>query len=86
MLKSKIHDFLVGNHHNLVSSNDKMHLLYRISDAGYPKVKPKYINNENCLANAIKAFPPSKVDWHIICDNCCKETMDMIFYLMDKNA
>ena len=33
-----------------------MRIIYRISDAGYNKVKPEYINNENCLANATKEF------------------------------
>lgn len=26
-----------------------MKIIYRISDAGYNKIKPGYINNENCL-------------------------------------
>ena len=29
-----------------------MRIIYRISDAGYNKVKPDYIDNEKCLANA----------------------------------
>jgi hypothetical protein len=43
-----------------------MKIIYRISDAGYNKVKPPYINNENCLKNAIKVF--DKADWLIIAD------------------
>ena len=31
-----------------------MRIIYRISDAGYNKVKPDYITNETCLANATK--------------------------------
>ena len=33
------------------------YVVYRISDTGYKKVKPDYINNENCLKNAINMFP-----------------------------
>jgi len=44
-----------------------MRVIYRISDSGYNKVKPDYINNEACLANAIDKFP--KAYWDIIADN-----------------
>ena len=54
-----------------------MRIIYRISDAGYNKVKPDYINNENCLVNALEVF--SNQDWLIIADNCSQETLDMIF-------
>lgn len=57
----------------------KIHLIYRISDAGYKKVKPDYINNKNCLINALTHFAPEAIDWTIICDNCSKATMDMIY-------
>ena len=30
-----------------------MKIIYRISDAGYNKVKPDYVTNEACLANAV---------------------------------
>tara|TARA_B100000902_G_scaffold400040_1_gene474933 strand:+ start:10121 stop:10810 length:690 start_codon:yes stop_codon:yes gene_type:complete len=53
-----------------------MRIIYRISDAGYSKVKPDYINNENCLANAVKVF--DDCEWSIIADNVSKETSDMI--------
>jgi len=53
-----------------------MRIIYRISDAGYNKVKPDYINNENCLANALKAF--KEANWSIIADNVSIETNDMI--------
>jgi hypothetical protein len=53
-----------------------MKIIYRISDAGYNKVKPDYINNENCLKNTVKVF--SDVDWSIIADNISPETNDMI--------
>ena len=53
-----------------------MKIIYRISDSGYNKVKPNYINNENCLANAVKIF--KNADWSIIADNISDETNNMI--------
>lgn len=53
-----------------------MRIIYRISDKGYSKAKPEYINNKNCLANAVKIF--DGCEWSIIADNISKETSDMI--------
>ena len=53
-----------------------MRIIYRISDSGYNKVKPDYINNENCLANATKEFDNSI--WTIIADNISSGTNNMI--------
>ena len=53
-----------------------MKIIYRISDAGYKKEKPDYINNETCLKNATKVFEDE--DWSIIADNISTETNDMI--------
>ena len=53
-----------------------MRIIYRISDAGYNKVKPDYINNEACLANAVNVF--DDCEWSIIADNVSEETNDMI--------
>jgi len=53
-----------------------MKIIYRISDAGYNKVKPEYINNENCLKNATEVFKDA--EWLVIADNVSKETDDMI--------
>ena len=53
-----------------------MKIIYRISDAGYSKVKPDYINNENCLKNAVEVF--NDADWSILADNVSKETSSMI--------
>ena len=53
-----------------------MRVIYRISDTGYNKVKPDYINNEACLANAVKVF--DNCEWSIIADNVSEETNDMI--------
>ncbi len=53
-----------------------MRIIYRISDSGYNKVKPDYINNENCLANATKEFNDSI--WSVIADNISEDTNNMI--------
>ena len=53
-----------------------MRIIYRISDTGYNKVKPDYINNEACLANAVKVF--DDCEWSIIADNVSEETNNMI--------
>lgn len=53
-----------------------MRIIYRISDAGYSKVKPDYINNENCLANATKEFDGSI--WSVIADNVSLDTNNII--------
>jgi hypothetical protein len=53
-----------------------MKIIYRISDAGYNKVKPDYINNEKCLTNAVRVF--KHADWFIIADNCSPETLDIV--------
>lgn len=53
-----------------------MRIIYRISDAGYNKVKPDYIDNEKCLKNATEVF--KNADWSIIADNVSSETNDMI--------
>ena len=53
-----------------------MKIIYRISDAGYNKVKPDYINNENCLKNFASVFGNQNLE--IIADNCSKETLQMV--------
>ena len=53
-------------------------VIYRISDSGYAKVKPAYINNENCLKNAVNIFTTDRCRWVVIADNVCDETYDMI--------
>jgi len=53
-----------------------MKIIYRISDAGYKKEKPDYIDNETCLVNASNRF--EKEDWLVIADNCSDETTDMV--------
>ena len=53
-----------------------MKIIYRISDVGYNKVKPDYINNESCLKNFMYVFGNQNLE--IIADNCSKETLQMI--------
>jgi len=60
------------------SFKKNMKIIYRISDVGYKKTKPDYINNENCLKNALLTFPPYEYDWSIIADNISEETNNMI--------
>jgi hypothetical protein len=55
-----------------------MKIIYRISDAGYNKVKPDYINNEACLLNALDTFSTEKHDWLVIADNVSEATKHMI--------
>lgn len=62
-----------------------MKIIYRISDAGYNKVKPDYINNENCLRNFCNIFFENIWDIHIIADNISQQTRDMIYKYIDKS-
>ena len=62
-----------------------MRIIYRISDSGYNKVKPPYINNENCLKNALEVFPCTEYNWSIIADNISEETNDMIQKYIPRN-
>jgi hypothetical protein len=61
-----------------------MRIIYRISDSGYNKVKPDYINNENCLANATKEFDDSI--WSVIADNISEDTNNMIQKYVTRNC
>ena len=60
-----------------------MKIIYRISDAGYNKVKPSYIDNEKCLRNAVEVFKDA--EWTIIADNCSPETLSMVEDITDCN-
>ena len=55
-----------------------MKIIYRISDDGYNKVKPAYINNEACLLNALDTFSTEKHDWLVIADNVSEATKQML--------
>ena len=60
-----------------------MKIIYRISDVGYNKVKPDYINNETCLKNFCNVFFDHIHDILIIADNCSDATIDMINKYID---
>jgi hypothetical protein len=60
-----------------------MKIIYRISDAGYSKVKPDYVNNENCLKNFCNVFFDHIHDIQILADNCSESTLDMIAKYID---
>lgn len=49
-----------------------MQVIYRISDSGYPKEKPDYVNNKNCFDNALKVF--DKANWLVIADGVNEDT------------
>lgn len=61
-----------------------MKVIYRISDAGYSKVKPDYISNENCLKNFVSIFGNQNL--HIIADNCSEDTLKMITKYVHPNS
>lgn len=55
-----------------------INVIYRISNAGFSKVKPEYISNEKCLRNAVNAFPLDKHNWKVLADSVNDETREMI--------
>ena len=55
-----------------------MKIIYRISDSRYPKEKPEYINNENCLNNFRSVFHRHIENIYVIADNCGEDTLRMI--------
>jgi hypothetical protein len=63
---------------NVVISDKPPVIIYRISDSGYNKIKPDYINNENCLKNAVTHFPVENYEWVVIADNVSENTCQMI--------
>ena len=60
-----------------------MKIIYRISDVGYNKIKPNYINNKNCLKNFCNVFFDYICDINIIADNCSESTISMIKKYID---
>jgi hypothetical protein len=62
-----------------------MKIIYRISDNGYNKVKPDYINNENCLKNFCKVFHNQLDDIVIIADNASDTLLTTIKKYIPEN-
>lgn len=60
-----------------------MKIIYRISDVGYNKVKPTYVDNEACLKNFCNVFFDNIQDIQILADNCSESTLDMIVKYID---
>ena len=60
-----------------------MKIIYRISDAGYNKVKPAYVNNEACLKNFCNVFFDHIYDITVLADNCSDDTIAMIKKYID---
>ena len=61
-----------------------MKVIYRISDAGYNKVKPDYIDNEKCLKNATETFKDAS--WLVIADNVSEPTKKMIRKYIEEDS
>ena len=53
-----------------------VHVFYRLSDGGHPKIKPSYISNENCLRNFEQQFGQEKI--YLIADNVSDSTWNHI--------
>ncbi len=62
-----------------------MKIFYRISDIGYNKVKPDYINNEKCLKNFTSVFVDN-CHVNIIADNVSDETYNMICQYVEPSS
>lgn len=60
-----------------------MKIIYRISDSGYNKVKPDYIDNEKCLKNFCNVFFDHIYDITVLADNCSDDTITMIKKYID---
>lgn len=60
-----------------------MKIIYRISDTGYSKVKPSYVNNKSCLKNFCNVFFDHIHDIQIIADNCSESTLSIITKYID---
>jgi hypothetical protein len=60
-----------------------MKIIYRISDAGYNKVKPAYIHNSACLKNFCNVFFDHISDITILADNCSEQTLTMVGRYID---
>lgn len=60
-----------------------MKIYYRISDSGYKKDKPDFINNENCFKNFMTVFHDYYSDVFVLADNIGEATDVMIKKYVD---
>lgn len=61
-----------------------MKVIYRISDIGYKKEKPKWVNNESCLRNVWVMLINS--DFVILMDNVSQKTEKMVMDITNGTA
>lgn len=62
-----------------------MKIIYRISDAGYNKIKPQYIGNESCLKNFCAVFKERSKDITLIADNISQSTYEMVLKYVEES-
>jgi hypothetical protein len=60
-----------------------MHIIYRISDNGYKKNKPGYINNHSCFHNFCNIFHNYLANLYIIADNVSGQTLEFLSSKVD---
>mgnify|MGYP007070075596 CR=1 FL=1 len=58
-------------------AENKLHVIYRISDKGHPKPKLSNGGKGSCLENALKYFGGGDY-FHVIADNCAANTIDAL--------
>lgn len=56
--------------------SDKLHVIYRISDKGNPKLKLPNASKAACLKNSVQCFGGE--NFHIIADNCSEYTVNAL--------
>lgn len=61
-----------------------MIVYYRLSDSGYNKEKPEFINNQNCYESFIKKFRSAKVI--LVADNVGEETWNWCLEKKEKDG
>jgi len=59
-----------------------MRVIYRISETGYPKEKPSYINNKDCFINAYQKL--DECEFIVIADNITDETKQFLLTFVDE--
>ena len=57
-------------------TENKLHIIYRISDKGNPKPKLPNGGKGDCLLNAVEIFGAE--NFHVIADNCTPETIKIL--------